>query len=59
MYDGKYTELATHMQQIISTCENMRDDINVFFIFHSEDITSDGSIVEYKVATIGKLLDSQ
>ena len=37
----------------------MRDDINVFFIYHSEDIVSDGSIIEYKVATIGKLLDSQ
>lgn len=56
---GKYTELATHTQQIIQTCENMRDDINIFFIYHSEDIISDGSIIEYKVATIGKLLDSQ
>ena len=56
---GKYTELAQHFQQIISTCENMRDDINVFFILHSEDITSDNTIVGYKVSTIGKLLDSQ
>ena len=55
----KYTELAQHFQQIISTCENMRDDINVFFILHSEDITSDNTIVGYKVSTIGKLLDSQ
>lgn len=56
---NKYTELATHTQQIINTCENMRDDINVFFIYHSEDVVSDGSIVEFKVATIGKLLDTQ
>lgn len=56
---NKYTELATHTQQIINTCENMRDNINVFFIYHSEDVVSDGSIVEYKVATIGKLLDTQ
>ena len=55
----KYTELAQHFQQIISTCENMREDINVFFILHSEDITSDNTIVGYKVSTIGKLLDSQ
>ena len=55
----KYTELAQHFQQIISTCENMRDDINIFFILHSEDITSDNSITGYKVSTIGKLLDSQ
>lgn len=56
---GKYTELAQHFQQLISTCENMRDDINVFFILHSEDITSDNTITGYKVATIGKLLDTQ
>lgn len=56
---GKYTDLATHTQQIINTCENMRDNINVFFVYHSEDVVSDGSIVEFKVATIGKLLDTQ
>ena len=55
----KYTELAQHFQQIIQTCENLRDDINVFFILHSEDVVSDNSITGYKVSTIGKLLDSQ
>lgn len=56
---GKYTELAQHFQQLISTCENLRDDINVFFILHSEDVSSDNTTVGYKVATIGKLLDTQ
>lgn len=56
---NKYTELAAHFQQIISTCENLRDDLNVFFILHSEDITSDNTITGYKVSTIGKLLDTQ
>lgn len=56
---GKYTDLAAHFQQIISTCECLRDDLNVFFILHSEDVVSDGSITNYKVSTVGKLLDSQ
>ena len=56
---GKYTELAAHFQQIISTCEGLRDDLNVFFILHSEDIVSDNTITGYKVATIGKLIDNQ
>ena len=56
---GKYTDLAAHFQQIISTCEGLRNDLNVFFILHTEEITSDGSIVGYKVSTVGKLLDSQ
>ena len=56
---GKFTELAMHFQQIISAIENMRDDINVFLILHSEDIQSDKTTVGYKVSTIGQLLDSQ
>ena len=55
----KYTELAAHFQQIISTCEGLRDDLNIFFILHSEDVISDSTIIGYKVSTIGKLLDSQ
>ena len=56
---GKFTELAMHFQQIISAIENMRDDINVFLILHSEDIQSDKTTVGYKVSTIGQLLDDQ
>lgn len=56
---SKYTELAQHFQQIIATCESLREDINVFFILHSEDIQSDKTTVGYKVSTIGNLLDSQ
>lgn len=56
---AKYTELAQHFQQIISTCEQMRDDINVFMILHSEDVQSEKTTVGYKVSTIGQLLDSQ
>lgn len=56
---GKYTELAQHFQQIISACEGLRDDLNVFFILHSEDVQSDKTTVGYKVSTIGQLVDNQ
>ena len=55
----KYTELAQHFQSIIQTCESLRDDLNVFFMMHCEEVTSDGAIVGYQVATVGKLLISQ
>ena len=55
----KYTELAQHFQQMIQTCEMMREDINVFFILHSEDIQSDKITTGYKVSTIGSLIDNQ
>ena len=56
---NKFTDLAIHFQKIIKTCESMRDDLNVFFILHSEPVISDNSIVTYKVSTVGKLLDQQ
>lgn len=56
---GKYTELAQHFQQMIQACEVLRDNINVFFILHSEDIQSDKITTGYKVSTIGSLIDSQ
>lgn len=37
----------------------MRDDLNVFFILHSEDVQSDKTTVGYKVSTIGQLVDNQ
>ena len=55
---NKYTELAQHFQQIISTCENLIEDLNVFMILHSEDIQSDKTTTGYKVSTVGNLVDN-
>ena len=56
---GKFTELAQHFQQIISTCEQLRGNLNVFLILHSEDVQSDKVLTGYKVATVGAMLDNQ
>lgn len=56
---SKFTELAMHFQKIITTCENMRDDVNVFLLMHSEDVVNDKAIIGYKVSTIGSLIDNQ
>ena len=56
---GKYTELAQHFQQIIQTCEGLREDLNVFLMLHSEDVQSDKTITGYIVSTIGQLIDTQ
>ena len=55
----KFTELAQHFQQIIQTCENARDNLNVFLILHSEDVVSDKTLTGYKVATVGTMIDNQ
>lgn len=56
---GKYTELAQHFQQIVSTCEGLRADLNIFLVLHSEDVQSDKTTTGYKVSTIGNLVDNQ
>lgn len=55
---NKFVDIGAHFQSIISTAENLRDDLNVFLIMHSEDVTSDNTIVSVKAATIGKMIDN-
>lgn len=53
----KYNELADHFRRIIATCNNLRNDLTIFMMIHSEPVETDGSIIGYKVSTVGKLLD--
>lgn len=55
---NKFVDIASHFQNIISTAEDMRDDINVFLIMHCEEVISDNTIVGFKPSTVGKLIDS-
>lgn len=55
---NKFVDIAAHFQNIISTAENMREDINLFLIMHCEEVVSDNTIVGYKPSTVGKLIDS-
>lgn len=56
---NKYTDFAMHMQQILKTIQNLRDDIKVFMEYHVESNTTENGITEYKPSTVGKLLDNQ
>ena len=55
-YD-KFIDIALHTQQVIETCEHLRSDMTVFFMYHSEELTDNGSVIGYKVATVGKMVD--
>lgn len=55
-YD-KYNEIAAHAKALIDESTRLRDDIIVFMMLHSEPVETDGSIIGYKAATVGKLLD--
>ena len=56
---NKYTDFAMHMQQILKTIQNLRDDIKVFMEYHVESNTTETGVTEYKPSTVGKLLDNQ
>ena len=55
---GKYTEFGMHFQQVIEACEKARDNMNIFFMLHAEEVFSDKIHVGYKARTIGQLVDS-
>lgn len=55
----KYTDIGHHFQLIITECEKAREDLNVFFIMHAEEVYNDNIICGYKVSTIGKMLEDK
>lgn len=57
-YD-KFSKLAIHIREILMKCQECRDDLNVIMEWHTEPVQSEGNIMTYKAATVGKLLDSQ
>lgn len=56
---NKFVELAQHFQQIISKCEAIREDLNLFLMLHTENVVNDKTIVGYKAATIGQMIDDK
>ena len=53
----KFVDVALHTQQVIKACQEARDDLNIYFIYHAEPINDAAGVIGYKVATIGKMLD--
>lgn len=56
---GKFTDIATHFQQLLSLATRLRDDLNIFIIMHSEEVVNGSEIDSYKCATVGKMLDDK
>lgn len=56
---NKFTDIAQHFKMVLDTAMHMRDDINVYLMFHSEDVSNDGKLDTVKCATVGKMLDEK
>ena len=57
-YD-KFSDIGQHMFLILNTIKNMRDDVNVILMFHTEEVFSGQVIVDTKIKTIGRMLDDK
>ena len=54
----KFTEIAQKMWFVFRKPEDMREDLTVVFLAHSEDVSANGYI-KTKIKTIGKMLDDK
>lgn len=55
----KFSDIGSHMFQIMNTAKSLRDDLNVVFVFHEEMALVEGFNPIKKIKTIGKLLDDK
>lgn len=53
----KFTQIAQHFYSILKEAMNMRDNLKIFILTHSENI-GDSLNPSYKIKTIGKMIDN-
>ena len=56
-YD-KFTQIAANLAQVAKMPKDLRDDLTVFFLTHSEDSTDINGNRKIKAKTIGKMIDN-
>ena len=56
---NKFSDMAQHMQLIISEAGKMRADLNIVFMFHADDIEDEGMKVGKQIKLIGKMLSDK
>ena len=56
-YD-KFTQIAANLAQIAKMPKDMRDDLTIYFLTHSEDSTDINGNRRVKAKTVGKMIDN-
>lgn len=51
---GKFADLGVNTTKLISTCKNVRDDLEIYFMWHPEEDKETG----FKMKTVGAMIDS-
>ena len=55
----KFSVMAQQMVNLIQGAKKLRDDLNVIYFSHQEELEDSGDIVTYKMKTAGKMIDNQ
>lgn len=56
---NKFSEIGQHMFEITNAAKELRDDLNVVFMFHEDLQLVDGFMPVRKIKTVGKMLDDK
>lgn len=55
----KFSVMARDMVNLIQGAKKLRDDLNIFYFSHQEEVEDSGEITSYKMKTSGKMIDNQ
>lgn len=55
----KFSVMAQQMVNLVQGAKKLRDDLNIFYFSHQEEVEDSGEIASYKMKTAGKMIDSQ
>lgn len=53
----KFGQMGQHMQQVIQACTDLPVDVNVFLMFHDDDVYNNGTIYTKKIRLVGKMIE--
>lgn len=54
----KFTLMAQDMVKLIQGIKKLRDDLNVYYFSHLDEVEDGGEIASYKMKTSGKMIDN-
>lgn len=55
----KFSVMAQEIVNLIKTAKTLRNDMNVFYFSHQDEVEDSGEITNYKMKTAGKMIDNQ
>lgn len=56
---SKFSIMAQQIVNLIQSAKDMRDDMNIFYFSHLEEVEDGNEIATYKMKTAGKMIDTQ